>query len=61
VGLSHNLCIALFGGTAPLVATYMIDRTGNEMIPPLYLIGAAVVSAIFVLSLKETAHQPLSD
>ena len=61
VGLSHNLCIALFGGTAPLVATYLIDRTGNEMIPPLYLIGAAVVSAIFVLSLKETAHQPLSE
>jgi hypothetical protein len=29
------------------------------MIPPLYLIGAAVISAIFVLSLKETAHEPL--
>jgi len=61
VGLSHNICIALLGGTAPLVATYLIDRTDNEMIPPLYLIGAAVISAIFVLSLKETAHQSLAD
>ena len=61
VGLSHNLCIALLGGTAPLVATYLIDRTGNEMVPPLYLIGAAVVSAIFVLTLRETAHQTLAD
>ena len=61
VGLSHNICIALLGGTAPLVATYLIDRTDNEMVPPLYLITAAVVSAIFVLSLKETAHKPLVD
>jgi len=61
VGLSHNICIALLGGTAPLVATYLIDRTDNEMVPPLYLITAAVISAIFVLSLKETAHKPLVD
>ena len=61
VGLSHNICIALLGGTAPLVATYLIDRTDNEMIPPLYLMGAAVISAIFVLSLKETAHQALDE
>lgn len=61
VVLSHNLCMALLGGTAPLVATYLIDKTGNEMVPPLYLIAAAVVSTIFVLSLKETAHEPLAE
>jgi len=61
VGLSHNLCMALLGGTAPLVATYLIDKTGDEMVPPFYLIAAAVVSSIFVLSLKETAHEPLAD
>jgi MFS transporter, MHS family, proline/betaine transporter len=60
VGLSHNLCMALLGGTAPMVATYLIDKTDNEMVPPLYLIAAAIISAIFVLSLKETAHEPLS-
>ena len=61
VGLSHNLCMALLGGTAPMVATYLIDKTDNEMVPPLYLIAAAIVSAIFVLTLKETAHEPLSE
>jgi hypothetical protein len=44
-----------------MVATYLIDKTDNEMVPPLLLIAAAIVSAIFVLSLKETAHAPLSD
>jgi len=31
------------------------------MVPPMLLIAAAIISAIFVLSLKETAHEPLSD
>jgi MHS family proline/betaine transporter-like MFS transporter len=61
VGLSHNLCVALLGGTAPMVATYLIDKTDNEMIPPILLIAAAIISAIFVLTLKETAHEPLSE
>jgi MHS family proline/betaine transporter-like MFS transporter len=53
--------MALLGGTAPMVATYLIDKTDNEMVPPMYLIAAAFVSAIFVLSLKETAHEPLAE
>jgi MFS transporter, MHS family, proline/betaine transporter len=61
VGLSHNLCMALLGGTAPMVATYLIDKTDNEMVPPIYLIAAAIVSAIFVLTLKESAHDPLPE
>ena len=59
VGLAHNLTMALLGGTAPLVATYLIDKTDNEMIPPLYLMAAASVSLIFTLTLKETAKVPL--
>ncbi len=61
VGLSHNLCMALLGGTAPMVATYLIDKTDNEMVPPLYLIGAAIVSALFVLSMKETGKSALAE
>lgn len=61
VGLAHNLTMALLGGTAPLVATYLIDKTGNEMIPPLYLMLAAAVSLIFTLTLKETSKLPLSE
>ncbi len=59
VAVAHNLTMALLGGTAPLVATYLIDRTSNEMIPPLYLMAAASVSLIFALTLKETAKIPL--
>jgi MHS family proline/betaine transporter-like MFS transporter len=51
--------MAVLGGTAPLVATYLIDKTDNEMIPPIYLMGAALVTLIFALTLKETARKPL--
>jgi MHS family proline/betaine transporter-like MFS transporter len=61
VAISHNLCMALFGGTAPLVATYLIDRTANEMAPPIYLMVAAAISALFTLTLRETAKTPLAD
>ncbi len=61
VAISHNLCMALFGGTAPMVATYLIDRTGSEMAPPIYLMVAAVVSIIFILTLQETAKTPLPE
>lgn len=61
VALSHNLCMALFGGTAPMVATFLIERTQNEMAPPLYLMAAALIWAIFTLSLRETARIPLAD
>jgi len=59
VGIAHNLTMALLGGTAPLVATYLIDKTDNEMIPPMYLMAAAFISLIFALTLKETAKKPL--
>jgi MHS family proline/betaine transporter-like MFS transporter len=59
VGIAHNLTMAVLGGTAPLVATYLIDKTDNEMIPPIYLMGAALVTLIFALTLKETARKPL--
>ncbi|MGO9607706.1 MAG: MFS transporter [Candidatus Binataceae bacterium] len=61
VAISHNLCMAIFGGTAPMVATYMIQHTDNEMSPPMYLIGAAVISIIFTLTLRETAKLPLAE
>jgi len=61
VAISHNIVMALFGGTAPMVATYLIDRTGSEMAPPVYLIAAATISLAFILTLRETARMPLAD
>jgi len=57
--IGYNVSVAIFGGTAPYVATWLTDRTGNELAPAYYLIIAAIVSLATVLTMKETAARPL--
>jgi MHS family proline/betaine transporter-like MFS transporter len=58
--ISHNICFAFLGGTAPMVATYLIALTGNELSPSLYVMTAALVSTLAIVSLTETAHSALT-
>jgi MFS transporter, MHS family, proline/betaine transporter len=58
--ISHNLCMAALGGTAPMVATYLIARTHHDMSPAWYLMMAAAISALVTLGLRETANEPLA-
>jgi MFS transporter, MHS family, proline/betaine transporter len=58
--ISHNLCFALLGGTAPMVATYLIAVTRNQMSPSIYLMVAALISILSILTLGETASEPLA-
>jgi MHS family proline/betaine transporter-like MFS transporter len=57
--IGYNVSVALFGGTAPYVATWLVDRTGNELAPAYYVIAAAVVTLATVLTMRETAGRPL--
>ncbi|MFJ3483303.1 MFS transporter [Pseudomonas sp. NPDC090202] len=58
---SFNLANALFGGTAPFIATWLIHLTGNKLAPAWYLLAAAVVALIAMLASRETAHKALQD
>lgn len=60
IALAFNLSVTLFGGTTPIVATYLIARTHNNMAPSLYLTGAALISGLVVLTLRESARAPLA-
>jgi MHS family proline/betaine transporter-like MFS transporter len=57
--IGYNTSVALFGGTAPYVATWLTDRTGNELAPAYYVIVAAIVTLATVLTIRETAGRPL--
>jgi MHS family proline/betaine transporter-like MFS transporter len=57
--IGYNVSVALFGGTAPYVATWLADRTGNDVAPAFYVIAAAVASLATVLTMRETARRPL--
>ena len=55
----YALSVAIFGGFAPYIATWLIARTGSPISPVYYVIAAAIVSTIVIARLKETAHEPL--
>lgn len=57
--VSFNLSNALFGGTAPFVATLLIAATGNILAPAWYLAAAAAVSLVAVALSRETSKMPL--
>jgi MHS family proline/betaine transporter-like MFS transporter len=57
--LSFNLGNAIFGGTAPFVATFLISVTGNDFAPGFYLMAAAAVAFVALLFATETAKKRL--
>ena len=57
--VSFNLSNALFGGTAPFVATLLIGITANDLAPAWYLALAALVSLVAVSLSRETGKAPL--
>ncbi|MGN6129295.1 MAG: MFS transporter [Nocardioidaceae bacterium] len=53
--LGYNLSVSAFGGTAPFLVTILIQATGNDAAPALYIMGAAVITLPIVLTARETA------
>jgi MHS family proline/betaine transporter-like MFS transporter len=46
VALGYNLSLSLFGGTAPLVATWLVERSGEITAPAFYLVALALATAM---------------
>jgi MFS transporter, MHS family, proline/betaine transporter len=59
LSIAYNACLAIFGGTTPLVATYLIHRTNDDLTPAYMVMAVAAVTTLVVLTIKETARKPL--
>jgi len=59
--MAYNLAYTVFGGTAPFVATYLINATGNRMAPAYYLMVVALLALAGGMRLPETSHVRLAD
>ncbi|WFP16349.1 MFS transporter [Citricoccus muralis] len=57
--VTYNLSYAIFGGTAPFVATWLIDATGLPYAPAIYLSVIAIGSFCAALLLPETRGRAL--
>lgn len=58
--LTYNLAYAVFGGTAPFIATFLIKITGDPLAPAYYLAVASLIALAGAWKLPETSRSPLS-
>ena len=59
LSIGYNIAVAVFGGFAPFIATWLIGVTGSNLAPSYYLIAAATITFLVVLRIPETAFEPL--
>lgn len=57
----YNVTFAVFGGTAPLLMTFLIAKTGIVLLPAVYIAFAATVTLIAVSRIKESAGSRLRE
>ena len=52
IGLGCNLTIAVFGGTALMVSTWLIRETGDLSSPAIYVVILSMISFICLVTFK---------
>lgn len=57
--IAYGVCLALFGGTTPLIAAYLLQRTADDFAPVWYLVILSAVSLTAVLTIPETRPKPV--
>ncbi len=57
LSVGYALGIALFGGTAPLIDTWLVARTGDARSPALYLVLTAIVTGLAILAAGRRLQQ----
>ena len=57
--VGYNICLGLLGGTAPIIATWLVATTGHPLAPAWYLVAAAAILLVGTAVLKERAGQPI--
>lgn len=59
--LSFNLANALFGGSAPMIATGLIALTGSNLAPAWYTVAVSCVALVAMILSHEHSDKELSD
>ncbi|MBY0500402.1 MAG: MFS transporter [Alphaproteobacteria bacterium] len=60
LSIAHSISMAVFGGSAPLIATGLIQLTGNNAAPAIYLGGTSLIAAIALFFMKDRFRSELT-
>lgn len=59
LAISHSISMAAFGGSAPMIATWLIHLTESNAAPAIYLTVASFISAIALLFMNDRYKEEL--
>ena len=54
ISLGYNLCLGVIGGMTPLAATWLVQRTGDEIAPAFLIMAAAAITFVALMWFRET-------
>jgi MFS transporter, MHS family, proline/betaine transporter len=57
--IAYNVSTSIFGGTAPAVNDWLVNRTGDNLVPAYYMMVACVIGAIAMIKVPETTRCPM--
>ena len=60
LSVGYNVAMALLGGTTPMVATWLLARTGHSLAPAVYLAAAASLAFFAALLLPRAARHGIT-
>lgn len=61
IAIAYNIPVALFGGSAPMIATWLIATTGDISSPWVFFVGTGVASIVALLILKPSDFARAAD
>ena len=61
VSTAYNITVGVVGGTAPVVATWLIEQTAYPLAPALYIMLGAGLSAAAALSVRDSSRQAMEE
>jgi len=60
LSVGYNVGVALLGGTTPLVAAWLVARTGVIMSPAIYLAASGALAFVAALRFPRTVPHPMT-
>ncbi len=58
--IAYNVSTSIFGGTAPAVNDWLVNKTGDNLVPAYYMMAACVIGAIALIKVPETTRCPMN-
>jgi MHS family proline/betaine transporter-like MFS transporter len=61
MSFAYSVTLALAGGTAPLVSTWLIERFDNPLAPAWYIMAYGAIGLVLIGTMKETNSRALDE